>query len=235
MALDYVTLTLDLYDGQGNPAISGTASFTPSTVLTDSGVEVIGQQPVTAVFHAAALPSVRLLATDSSGPLPAGWTWGVSFSGITGAPAAFSLFLPYASGATQLLSSLVPVSSGSSFTGYMPLTGGTFTGAVTPAPVTLTDAATITLNAALGNLFRVTLGGNRTLASPTGGTDGQLIRVEVTQDGTGGRTLAYGAAYDLGAAGAPVLSTAGGARDTLGFAYDATAAKWDLLAFASGY
>jgi hypothetical protein len=115
MSLNYVTLTLDLYDGQGNPVIAGTASFTPSAVLTDAGVEIVGQQPVTAVFHAAALPAVKLLATDNSGPAPSGWTWSVTFSGITGAPASFSFFLPYAGGATQLLSSLIPVSAGATF------------------------------------------------------------------------------------------------------------------------
>ena len=94
--LNYLTLTLDLYDGQGNYPVSGSAAFTPSAVLTDAGVEVIGQQPVTAVFRAAAMPSMKLLATDSAGPLPTGWTWGVAFSGVTGAPAAFSFFLPAA-------------------------------------------------------------------------------------------------------------------------------------------
>ena len=235
MSLNYVTLTLDLYDGQGNFPVSGLATFTPSAVLTDAGVEIIGQQPVQAVFHAAALPAVSLLATDNAGPLPAGWTWSVAFSGIAGAPAGFSFFLPFAGGASQLMSNLIPVSSGSSFAGYMPLAGGQFTGAVEPAAVTLADAATILVNAALGNLFRVTLGGNRTLASPAGGADGQLIRIEVIQDGTGGRTLSYGPAYAFGSAGAPTLSTTPAAMDVLGIGYDSGAAKWRVLAFAGGF
>ena len=119
MALNYVTLTVDVYDGQGNVPASGTATFTPSAVLTDAGVEIIGQQPVTAVFHAAALPTVKLLATDNSDPAPAGWTWSVSFSGITGAPAAFSFFLPYTGGSSQVLSSLAPVASGTAFQTYL--------------------------------------------------------------------------------------------------------------------
>ena len=106
----------------------------------------------------------------------------------------------------QVLSSLIPVSSGASFQAYMPLSGGQFTGPVEAAVVSLTDAASISVNAALGNLFRVTLGGNRTLANPSGGTDGQMIRVEVTQDGSGSRTLAYGTAYDFGSAGTPTLA-----------------------------
>ena len=121
MTLNYVTLTLDLYDAQGNPAIAGTATFTPSAVLTDAGVEIADQQPIVAVFHAAALPTVKLLATDNSGPLPAGWTWSVAFSGRTGAPSSFSFFLPYTGGSSQLLSNLIPVSSGTTFQAYVPL------------------------------------------------------------------------------------------------------------------
>ena len=102
MTLSYVTLTLDLYDGQGNYPVSGTATFTSPAVLTDAGVEITGQIPVITSFQAGSLPSVSLLATDNSGPLPSGWTWGVSFSGITGAPAAFSFSLP---------SSAVPVTA----------------------------------------------------------------------------------------------------------------------------
>jgi hypothetical protein len=124
MALQYVTLTLDLYDGQGNFPVSGQATFTPSAVLTDAGVEIVSQQPIVAVFHAAGPPAVKLLATDSTGPMPAGWAWSVTFTGITGAPAGFSFFLPYSGGASQLLSSLAPVSSGAAFQAYLPLPSG---------------------------------------------------------------------------------------------------------------
>ena len=81
----------------------------------------------------------------------------------------------------------------------------------------------------------MTLGGNRTLANPSGGTDGQLIRLQVTQDATGSRLLSYGTAFDFGSAGAPVLSTTPGVVDVFGFGYDAGPGKWRCLAFASGY
>lgn len=57
-------------------------------------------------------------------------------------------------------------------------------------PQTLTDAATIAWNVALGNNARVTLGGNRTLDLPTNIKDGGVYLLEVTQDATGGRGLA---------------------------------------------
>jgi hypothetical protein len=313
MALSYITLTLDLYDGSGNYPVSGTATFTPSAVLTDAGVEVTGQMPVTVSFRAGSLPAATLLATDNSGPLPSGWTWGVTFAGITGAPAAFSFELAAAavsftasdgspcvftvgsgpapldgtgvqlsggslpagfstgttyyvvastgSGGTfeladtqggaplastssgsgtvttvsQLMSNLIRVSSGSTFQAYMPLSGGQFTGAVEPAVVSVADGAAITINAELGNLFRVTLGGNHEL-TVINGTDGQLIRVEVTQGPGGPWSLSYSSVFDFGSAGQPDLSTAEGDTDVLGLGCKAAAAApWQVLAFAAGF
>src|SRR6266436_2711166 len=48
-------------------------------------------------------------------------------------------------------------------------------GAVAPTVVALTDAATIAVNASLGNDFRVTLGGNRTMGTPSNPADGEQI------------------------------------------------------------
>lgn len=56
--------------------------------------------------------------------------------------------------------------------------------------VTMTDAATIALNALLGNNFYCLLGGNRTLAISNPG-DGQEIEVWFQQDGTGSRTMTW--------------------------------------------
>ena len=106
MALNYVTLTLDLYDGTGNSPTSGTATFVPSAVLTDAGVGMFGQQPIVVAFKPGAAPVVKLLATDNAGIQPGGWTWNVTFSGISGAPAAANFALAYASGAAQFLSAV---------------------------------------------------------------------------------------------------------------------------------
>lgn len=66
---------------------------------------------------------------------------------------------------------------------------------VVAPPVTLTDAATIAWDMSTGTNFVVTLGGNRTLGAPTGETAGQFGTLRVIQDGTGGRTLTFNAAY----------------------------------------
>jgi hypothetical protein len=126
MALNYVTLILDLYDGQGNMVISGTAALVPSAQLTDTtDNQVITQAPVPGVFHSSGFPNVKLLATDNGALAPAGWGWTVSYSGVPGSPAGFSFFLPFTGGATQYLSSLTPVSSVVTMAAYMPLPSGT--------------------------------------------------------------------------------------------------------------
>jgi len=109
-------------------------------------------------------------------------------------------------------------------------------GALAPGPTTLTDAATIATNAALGNLFRVTLGGNRTLGNPTNPADGQRATWELIQDGTGSRTLAYDTQFAFGTdiTGATLTTTAS-KRDFLTAIYNATATKWYVVAFVKGY
>lgn len=88
-----------------------------------------------------------------------------------------------------------------------------FTSLQAVTTVSLTDASTITTDAALGNNFRVTLGGNRTLGNPSGLTDGAILNWKIKQDGTGSRTLAYGSKFKWAGGSAPVLSTAASARD----------------------
>ena len=80
---------------------------------------------------------------------------------------------------------------------------------------TLTDAASITNNFALGNNFLVTLGGNRTLAAPTNAVAGQSGTIHIIQDGTGSRTLGYNTAWQFVSATVPTLSTGAGDVDIL--------------------
>lgn len=82
-------------------------------------------------------------------------------------------------------------------------------------PAALTDGATITPDFSVDNNFTVTLGGNRTLANPTNLNAGQSGVIFITQDGTGGRTLAYGTYWDFPNATAPTLTTTANAVDVL--------------------
>lgn len=108
------------------------------------------------------------------------------------------------------------------------------------APVVLADTATIATNAALGNHFRVTLGGDRTLAAPTNAADGQKILWEVIQDGTGNRTLTLATgvpgAFAFGSDISTIASSTGpGQRDFIGAVYNSLADRWYVIAFVRGY
>jgi len=81
---------------------------------------------------------------------------------------------------------------------------------------TLTDGATITIDQYRGDKFKVTLGGNRTIAL-TNPTLDQKILVRVIQDGTGSRTLSYPASVKWPGGTAPTLTTTANASDWLGF------------------
>lgn len=81
--------------------------------------------------------------------------------------------------------------------------------------VTLTDAATIAVDMSTFINAVVTLGGNRTLGSPTNEKPGQTGCIRIVQDGTGSRTLAYGADWEFTAGAAPTLSTTAASEDLL--------------------
>jgi hypothetical protein len=112
----------------------------------------------------------------------------------------------------------------------------TESGALAPTVVNLTDAATIAVDASLGNDFRVTLGGNRTVGTPANPTDGQKITFQVTQ-GTGGPyTLTWASGYSFSAGLAqPTLSATAGNIDLLCFIYNSSKSAWLLAAFVNGF
>ena len=105
----------------------------------------------------------------------------------------------------------------------------TFTAPVIAPVVSLTDAASVVVNMALGNNFALTLAGNRTLSAPTGVTPGQTGHIYLVQDGTGSRTLAYNSAYVFVSGTAPTLSTAANAVDLLVYNAQTTTAISTLV------
>ena len=68
----------------------------------------------------------------------------------------------------------------------------TIDGVLAPTITTLTDGSTITPAFTDSCNFTVTLGGNRSLANPTGLVAGQSGSIFIVQDGTGSRTLSWG-------------------------------------------
>ena len=96
-------------------------------------------------------------------------------------------------------------------------TAQTFTAGQRGQITALTDATSIATNLALSNNFSFQLGGNRTLADPTNISAGQSGSFFITQDGTGGRTLAYGSKFKFPGGTAPVLSTAANSVDRIDY------------------
>lgn len=93
----------------------------------------------------------------------------------------------------------------------------TWTKAQRGAFVTLTDASTVTPDFSLANNFNLTLGGSRTLGTPTNIGAGQSGVISVRQDITGSRTLVYSWAWMFPGGGAPVLSTGALVLDQLNY------------------
>lgn len=104
-------------------------------------------------------------------------------------------------------------------TGTLVLTAeaNTFTAGQRGEITTLTDAANIATNLADSNNFTVTLGGNRTLDNPTNIVAGQSGSIFIVQDGTGSRTLAFGAYWDFAGSTAPTLTTTANAVDRIDY------------------
>ena len=97
---------------------------------------------------------------------------------------------------------------------------------------TLTDGATITPDFGANQNFTVTLGGNRTLANPSNVTSdkvGQVGSIFVVQDGTGGRTLSFGANWDFIGGTVPTLSTAASAVDRIDYVVRSTTSVHAVL------
>ena len=115
--------------------------------------------------------------------------------------------------------------------------GATVPAYLAPTVTTLTfvGSGTTLVNAALGNVFALTLtASTTTLGNPSNASyDGQPIRVRIIQGGSGSYTLAYASNWDFGAAGSPTLSTAAGACDYLVGEWNAGKGKW-CVSFAGG-
>jgi hypothetical protein len=108
-------------------------------------------------------------------------------------------------------------------------------GAVAPTVVALTDAATIGVDASLGNDFRVTLGASRAMGNPASPVDGQIVVFQVTQGAGGSFTVAWGSSYEFSAGmPEPVLSTGAGETDLLTFIYNEGRGAWLLSSFVKG-
>jgi hypothetical protein len=96
--------------------------------------------------------------------------------------------------------------------------------AVTPTTGgTQSAGGTLTPDFSLSNSVTATFGaGNLTIANPTNVKAGQQYVLALTQDGTGSRTVTWGANYKWQGGTAPTLSTAASAKDVISCWADTT-------------
>lgn len=100
----------------------------------------------------------------------------------------------------------------------------------------LTDAASVVSDWGISNRFRVTLGGNRTLANPLNALDGQTAIYEIIQDGSGSRTLAYDTKFKFGTTLSSItLTTTASKRDFIGVYYNQTTDLFYIIGYELGY
>lgn len=107
MALNYVTLTLDMSDGSGNPVKGGQVILSPSATVTGGGIIVASQTLVPIPSTGTPRATVPLLATDNAGLSPGGWSWSFAYLDPTGrgvGTLVWNFMLPYSAGAAQNLS-----------------------------------------------------------------------------------------------------------------------------------
>lgn len=88
--------------------------------------------------------------------------------------------------------------------------------------ITLVDGATVTPDFDNGNIQKLTLGGNRIIANASNLEDGATYILLLIQDGTGSRTVTWGANYIWSGATAPTLTTTADKTDIITFVSDGT-------------
>lgn len=85
------------------------------------------------------------------------------------------------------------------------------------SPITVPYSSSIALNFAVGLNFNIAaLAGNLTLANPANPKAGQSGFIQIPQDSTGSRTIAFGSAWKF-AGGTPTASTAASTVDGISY------------------
>lgn len=102
-------------------------------------------------------------------------------------------------------------------------------------PVTLTDQATVTTDASLGNHFRLTGStSGRSIAAPTNPTDGQVITYEI-KSSSGALTHNWNAVFSYGSDVTALTAIASGKTDFIQWVYTSAATKWNLIGYIKGF
>lgn len=100
----------------------------------------------------------------------------------------------------------------------------------------LAYGVTISCDLNVSDIFDVTLTDSTSTINFTNGSDGQPFILRLRQDGTGGRTVTWGAMVRFSSTiPTPTLSTAANKLDYVAFRYNATDNTYDCVAVTTGY
>lgn len=103
---------------------------------------------------------------------------------------------------------------------------------------TLTDGATVAVDASLGDYFRLSAGGDRTIGVPTNAVDGKQITIEILASSSA-RTISLttgsSGAFIFGSDITALSQTASGKRDLIRAAYNSTLARWMVIGYVKGF
>lgn len=94
--------------------------------------------------------------------------------------------------------------------------------ALRSASLSNSTAATVGINAATTTLFNVTLAQNGGIAAPTGAIVGQQLTMLITQNATGGYTLAWDPIYKWPGGSAPTMSATAGRTSRFDWVFNGT-------------
>lgn len=217
----------DTGSGTNASQLNGATDSTSATANTIAKRDSGGNLYAVDVEAAGATPRMRMRETDAGTD---GQRWDVlveggvqSFRVVNDAYTAANSWLAITRSGVTVSSVDFKVLPSINGTSFMTVGGGDFTGAVRArTPYALTDGATVTPNFALSNDWTLTLGGNRTLANPTNMFPPQGGSIFITQDATGGRTLAFGSYWKFPSGAAPTLTTTAGRTDRLDYVVKST-------------
>jgi hypothetical protein len=111
---------------------------------------------------------------------------------------------------------------------------------IAPRSASLSNIASIPVNAAFGDILKVTITGNRHFENPTNPLRNQRIILQISQ-GTGsvegaGFSVTYASKYRFSKTyPEPLLSQGEGNTDYIEFMYNETSDTWDCIGYSIGY
>ena len=105
----------------------------------------------------------------------------------------------------------------------------------TTVSVTLTDGASVALDASLGTVFTLTSTTSPTIAAPTNPTADQKIMIRYKNNQGGSVTLGLNSAFTFGSDIGALTATPNGTTDYIGCIYNSATSKWNVIAYAKGY